>query len=169
MLRDVVIHVNNEQPILADLVEEPTSLDNCVVCTNLRTMSGTTPVFVERSDSTFVIPPATIRFVEIRPAPNRDSDLRALVEVSVDHPGTGKSGRAVRSARPEPAAEDAATARAPSPLQRLDWVGDVRGSAEAGDAGDCADAGDGSLKGQPERWEELEADEGELLRRVREA
>jgi hypothetical protein len=90
MLRDVVIHVNNEQPILADLVAEPTSLDNSVVCTNLRTMSGTTPVFVERSDSTFVIPLATIRFIEIRSAPDEDGDLPALVEVVGEPHRTGR-------------------------------------------------------------------------------
>jgi len=72
MLRDVVIHMDNEQPLMADLPADPTALDTCVICTNLRTMSGKTPVFAERSDSTFVFPMAHIRFVEIRPASVED-------------------------------------------------------------------------------------------------
>jgi hypothetical protein len=157
MLRDVVIHVNNEQPILADLVAEPTSLDNCVVCTNLRTMSGTTPVFVERSDSTFVIPLATIRFIEIRPASEEDGDLPALVEVVGEPHRKGKGGKPTRDARPEPPDEDTATACAVSPLSRLGWLDGAAG-AQYGSPTDSLEA-----------REELETDEGELLRRVREA
>jgi hypothetical protein len=157
MLRDVVIHVYNEQPILADLVAELTSLDNSDVCMNLRTMSGTTPVFVERSDSTFVIPLATIRFIEIWSAPDEDGDLPALVEVVGEPHRTGKGGKPTRNARPEPTDEDAATARAPSPLPRLGWLGGAAG------------AENGSPTDPREAREELETDEGELLRRVREA
>lgn len=66
MLRDVVVHLHNEQPLLADLLEPPTAGDTCVVCTNLRATNGKAPVFVERSDSTFVFPLVHVRFIEIR-------------------------------------------------------------------------------------------------------
>ena len=66
MLRDVVVHLHNEQPLLADLLEPPTAGNTCVVCTNLRATNGQTPVFVERSDSTFVFPLVHVRFIEIR-------------------------------------------------------------------------------------------------------
>ena len=68
MIRDVVIHLLNEQPLLADLLEDPGPTDRNLVCTNLRTMSGQRPVFVDQSDSTFVFPYAHIRFLEIHPA-----------------------------------------------------------------------------------------------------
>jgi hypothetical protein len=67
MLTDVVIHIANEQPVLADLLAAPTPSDLCLICTNLRTMNGQTPVYVERRDSTFVFPMTHIRFIEIRP------------------------------------------------------------------------------------------------------
>lgn len=66
MLRDVVIHLYNEQPLLADLIFEPVQTDTVVLCRNLRTMNGKKPGFIDRSDSTFAIPYAHIRFVEIR-------------------------------------------------------------------------------------------------------
>lgn len=66
MLKDVVIHLHNEQPLMADLPEKPSPGDSCLICTNLRTMSGKTPTFAETSDSVFVIPMAHVRFVEVR-------------------------------------------------------------------------------------------------------
>jgi hypothetical protein len=66
MLRNVVVHLHNEQPLLADLPNEPTPSDTCLICTNLRTTDGRAPVFVDRGDSTFVFPLAHIRFLEVR-------------------------------------------------------------------------------------------------------
>ncbi len=66
MLRDVVIHIQNEQPIMADLLSEPAPSDVALICSNLRTMAGKKPVFVDMTDSTFVIPLAQVRFLEIR-------------------------------------------------------------------------------------------------------
>jgi hypothetical protein len=144
MLRDVVIHMDNEQPLMADLAADPTALDTCVICTNLRTMSGKTPVFAERSDSTFVFPMAHIRFVEIRPASVQDGDAAAATDEAADArlvPGPAGSGmRAV---------SDAAASSGPQP-QRLAWVGDGLGAPDV-----TSDNG---------RLDELE-----LLRRVREA
>jgi hypothetical protein len=65
MIRNVVIHLINEQPLQADVEAPPAPTDIALVCTNLRTMNGTRPVFVDRSDSTFVFPYAQIRFVEL--------------------------------------------------------------------------------------------------------
>jgi hypothetical protein len=67
MIRNAVIHIVNEQPLLADLFEPPTSTDINLVCTNLRTMNGSRPVFADHTDSTFVFPFDHIRFVEIPP------------------------------------------------------------------------------------------------------
>ncbi len=65
MLRDVVVHILNEQPLVADLVSEPMPSDSAVICRNLRTRNGKKPVFVDKGDSTFVLPLATVRFLEI--------------------------------------------------------------------------------------------------------
>ncbi len=65
MIRDVVLHLNNEQPMIADLYELPTASDVSIVCTNLRTMNGKRPVFADHSSSRFVFPLQFIRFVEI--------------------------------------------------------------------------------------------------------
>ena len=152
MLRDVVIHLLNEQPVLADLVAEPAASDTCLICTNLRTMGGKTPVFVERGDSTFVFPLAHIRFVEVRPS---SMELEEGVEppaVVADHAAPGRNGKGGKSAKQAAPVDDAAYAV--SPLQRLAWV--------SGDAGAPPD------EPAAEASEEPETDEGELLRRVRE-
>lgn len=65
--RNAVIHLNNEQPVVADLFELPTARDVAVVCTNVRTQDGKRPVFIDRSDSVFVIPLAYVRFIEMHP------------------------------------------------------------------------------------------------------
>ncbi len=67
MIRNVVIHILNEQPLLADLFDAPSASDVTVICTNLRTLNGKRPVFIDHIDSTFVLPLATIRFIEIPP------------------------------------------------------------------------------------------------------
>ena len=65
MLRNVVVHITNEQPIMVDLVSEPTPSDLVLICCNVRTMNGKKPVFIDRSDSTFVMPLSNVRFVEM--------------------------------------------------------------------------------------------------------
>jgi hypothetical protein len=65
MLRDVVIHIANEQPVMADLINEPAPSDVALICTNMRTMNGKKPVFIDASDSLFVIPLVHVRFVEV--------------------------------------------------------------------------------------------------------
>lgn len=65
MIRGAVIHLAGEQPLLADLPELPRAGDVCLTCTNLRLTSGQRPVFVDHSDSTFLIPLVHVRFVEI--------------------------------------------------------------------------------------------------------
>ncbi len=67
MIRDVIIHMLSEQPLKADLFAVPTSADVGLVCTNLRTLSGSRPVFVDDSASIFFFPYSHIRFLEIHP------------------------------------------------------------------------------------------------------
>jgi hypothetical protein len=60
-----ILHLLNDQPLQVDLLEEPKPVDVAILCTNVRSMDGKRPVFIDFSGSTFVIPMAAIRFVEI--------------------------------------------------------------------------------------------------------
>jgi hypothetical protein len=60
-----ILHLLNDQPLSVDLVEEPKPSDVAVICTNVRSLDGKRPVFIDFSDSTFVFPMASVRFVEV--------------------------------------------------------------------------------------------------------
>ena len=66
VIRDAVIHLVGEQPLMADLPKAPLPGDIALVCTNLRMMNQKRPIFVEDGASTFVFPYSQVRFVEIR-------------------------------------------------------------------------------------------------------
>jgi hypothetical protein len=106
MLRDVVVHILNEQPLRADLVFEPASTDNVLVCRNLRTMNGRKPVMADRSDSMFMLPFAQIRFVEIS-------------QRSIE----AHEAEVAESRSKEP---DSSTYSDSTPLERLEWLTDGR-------------------------------------------
>jgi hypothetical protein len=65
MIRNVVIHITNEQPLLADLYDMPTATDVSLICTNIRMLDGKKPIFVDHSSSIFAFPYLNIRFIEI--------------------------------------------------------------------------------------------------------
>jgi hypothetical protein len=65
VIRNVHIHVTNEQPLLADLYDIPTAADAGLLCTNVRMMDGKRPVFIDRIDASFFFPYHVIRFIEI--------------------------------------------------------------------------------------------------------
>lgn len=82
MIRNAVIHIVNEQPLLADLFDVPVSTDVSLVCTNLRTMNGSRPVFADHVQSTFVFPFDHIRFVEIPPGSDSSRVAAAAEEAA---------------------------------------------------------------------------------------
>jgi hypothetical protein len=65
VIRNVVIHINNEQPLLADLYDMPGPTDISLVCTNVRMLDGKKPLFIDHTGSSFVFPYLHIRFIEI--------------------------------------------------------------------------------------------------------
>jgi hypothetical protein len=65
VIRNVVIHVNNEQPLLADLYDMPTAADVSLICTNVRMLDGKKPLFIDHTNSVFAFPYLHIRFIEI--------------------------------------------------------------------------------------------------------
>ena len=82
MIRNAVVHLLNEQPLLADLFEMPKPLDQGLLCTNLRTMDGKRPVFVDRLESTFFFPYLHIRFIEVLPAEGAVAPVEAPAEAA---------------------------------------------------------------------------------------
>lgn len=102
MIRNVVIHVSNEQPLLADLYGVPTAGDAGLLCTNLRMMDGKRPVFIDRITSTFFFPYLHIRFLEIEPG-----ELRRHVAEAGDGPVS--LAEAVDSPRSSPVGDPGST------------------------------------------------------------
>ena len=113
MIRNVVIHITNEQPLLADLFEMPSSADVSLVCSNVRMLDGKKPIFVDRSESVFVFPYGTVRFIEILPG-------------SVEGLSTPQDTAAIAAEAPVPEAQDAAKGQIISLLLEKDgtvWIG----------------------------------------------
>jgi hypothetical protein len=114
MIRDVVLHLAGEQPLLADLYRMPDPGDVAVVCTNLRMRGGDRPIFADDSRSTFVFPLVFVRFVEIPAAAmvgvqtgGSDSGVLALTAGRTEEAATTAAGArgAAAAATTEPAAE----------------------------------------------------------------
>lgn len=83
MIRNAVLHIMNEQPMLADLFDAPAPGDVILRCTNLRTMNGKRPVFVDDSMSVFFFPYLHLRFVELMPASLAGTEFESDVPVGV--------------------------------------------------------------------------------------
>ena len=66
MISNVIIHLNNDLPILADVESLPSGPDRCITCTNVRTIDGKRPAFIHDPHSTFVFPLSVIRLIEAR-------------------------------------------------------------------------------------------------------
>lgn len=65
MLRNAVLHITNEQPLLADLFELPNPTDVALRLTNLRTLDGKKPIFIDDIKAVFLFPYHRVSFVEI--------------------------------------------------------------------------------------------------------
>jgi len=98
VIRNAVIHLNNEQPMLADLFERPAAGDLGLVCTNVRDMAGKRPLFIDDSQSVFFFPYTHIRFLEILPGSDGAPELEA-------GSGNGTARRRPHQPAPEPVAE----------------------------------------------------------------
>ncbi len=102
MLKNAVLHLHNEQPLLADLLELPSTADVAVRMTNLRTLDGKRPVFVDDMTSVFVFAYHRISFIEIPRTSLVGTDLEgqmpvknkvaAAVAAGVHDPASGEDG-----------------------------------------------------------------------------
>ena len=86
VIRDAVIHLLNEQPMVADLPTMPAPGDLALICTNLRTMNRKRPVFVDHLESTFVFPYAQIRFIEIPPEAAAGTVVEPMLAIAAAEP-----------------------------------------------------------------------------------
>ena len=82
MIRNAVLHIINEQPLLCDLLEMPAPADVALRCTNLRMLDGKRPIFIDDMASVFVFPYLHIRFVEVPPASAADTGLSVHTPVA---------------------------------------------------------------------------------------
>jgi len=96
MIRDAILHLANDQPLMVDLYERPAASDTVVICTNVRTMTGSRPVWVDASASVFFFPFAIVRFLEIHPG---SEDVLGL-------PGAGAVAGTPGEPEPEAAAPE---------------------------------------------------------------
>ena len=99
MIQNVILHLSNEQPLLADLFDPPSPADVGLRCTNLRMMNGKRPVFVDDSASIFFFPYLHIRFVEIPPGAQANGETGLIASP------VGEAQRAAIAATPEPEPE----------------------------------------------------------------
>jgi hypothetical protein len=99
VIRDAVIHMNNEQPLVCDLREMPASGDVSLVCTNLRLVDGKKPTFIDRIDSWFAIPMHIIRFIEIPLLAVEASSILALPSGPLPDPRRQRRPRRTRLPR----------------------------------------------------------------------
>lgn len=81
-----VLHLTNDQPLVVELLEEPTPRDIAIVCTNPRSVDGKKPVFIDDSRSTFVFPMSAIRFVEVLPTGDDGGQLAPAVSTAAAEP-----------------------------------------------------------------------------------
>jgi hypothetical protein len=77
VIRNTVIHLAGEQPIVADLEQMPLPSDVGILCSNVRYADGKKPNFIDHTESTFLFPMIHVRFIEI-PAADIRRDLPAL-------------------------------------------------------------------------------------------
>jgi hypothetical protein len=104
VIRNAVVHLTNEQPLLADLFSMPSSDDAGLVCTNIRMLDGKKPVFVDHSDSVFIFPYLHIRFVEVLAAEAAGLPALPAGETYPDAPEPSANGSRP-DAEPEPEAD----------------------------------------------------------------
>jgi hypothetical protein len=74
---NVIIHIQGELPVVADMESLPAGGDVTVTFTNVRTIDGKRPPWVHDRNSTFVIPISVVRVLE---APVAGSDARTDFE-----------------------------------------------------------------------------------------
>jgi hypothetical protein len=82
VLKNAVIHLHNEQPLLGDLLDMPSPADVAVRLTNLRSLDGKRPIFVDDMKSIFIFAYHRISFIEIPASSVAGADQAAQMPVA---------------------------------------------------------------------------------------
>ncbi len=82
----MIIHLENDLPVVVDLEEMPHLGDRMLKCTNVRTVDGKRPAFVQDRHATFLIPLQIVRVIEV--PQEADGALAGSVEGEVPAPQT---------------------------------------------------------------------------------
>ena len=87
VIQGVIVHLENDLPILVYVEELPGPADQMVRCTNVRTIDGKRPAFVHDRHSTFLLPLKMIRLLEVPTLSNHsavatqdDEDIRTQTQ-----------------------------------------------------------------------------------------
>jgi hypothetical protein len=67
-MQTIIVHISNEEPILAEIEELPTPVDQVIYCINPRRRDGKDLHYVLPEVQTIIIPWWRINFVEIMPS-----------------------------------------------------------------------------------------------------
>ena len=100
MIRNAVLHLNNEQPVVVDLFDLPQSVDLGVRCTNMRTLDGKRPVFIDDIKAVFFFPYEHVRFVEIPPRSLIGTELEVARRAARRGRGVAHAHRIARRRQP---------------------------------------------------------------------
>ena len=92
MIHDVVLHMNNEQPLMADLFELPDASTALLRCTNLRMLNGKRPIFADDINSIFIFPMLHLRFIEVMPGSEPSDSLALPAGTAVEPIEMGSGG-----------------------------------------------------------------------------
>jgi hypothetical protein len=65
VIHSVIVHLENDMPVLVDLEDMPGPADQILRCTNVRTIDGKRPAFVHDKRSTFLLPMKIVRLIEV--------------------------------------------------------------------------------------------------------
>jgi hypothetical protein len=99
MIKGVIIHMMGDLPLVADMAAMPTATDVSLLCTNVRTVDGKRPTFIEHHDWVMVIPLATVRLVEL---PRHVLTAEHLAEGNVPAAATNGNGHSPHGFEPVP-------------------------------------------------------------------
>jgi hypothetical protein len=121
MISNVILKLNGEMPMKADIESLPTAADAGLLCTNLRTLEGRKPISTEYLDSVFLLPYNVIRFIEVPREeiagagantgpgmPRKPAQLPADAEAVPEHASVVVTPPPTAAREPEPPVEEAA-------------------------------------------------------------
>ena len=106
MIKSVILHLTNELPILVDLYEAPGPTAQCIRCTNVRTVDGKRPPFINDSRATFLLPWHLIRLVEVPQGAIPMPEMDGRVVVSDPVGAVGHEPELLDEHEPEPLNEE---------------------------------------------------------------